>query len=130
MFCFSGASSTSSRRSGTGASGSGRSTADYYQLDKSSPYHHGAGGRSGGTSDRSGGRNGPPPAAPPQDYGMLLRQQEYEHRMAHHSGKAHPVKRNFRYVVKLKFCRFCKSWPQTRSSSYMETSVPVTFCRF
>ena len=47
-FIFSGPSSTSSRRSGgTGASGSGRSTADYYQLDKSSPYHHG-GGRAGG----------------------------------------------------------------------------------
>ena len=40
-----------------------------------------------GATDRSGGRGGPPPAAPPQDYGMLLRQQEYEHRMAHHSGK-------------------------------------------
>ena len=80
-----GTSSASSRRSGTGTSGSGRSTADYYQLEKSSPYHHG-GGRSGGASDRN--RGGPvPPAAPPQDYGMLLRQQEYEHRMAHHSGK-------------------------------------------
>ena len=84
---FSGGSSSSSRRSGTGTSGSGRSTADYYQLEKPSPYHHGVNLRSNGVNDRSRGGPSQPVIPTQQDYGMLLRQQDYEHRMARHSGK-------------------------------------------
>ena len=84
---FQGTLSSSSRRSGTGASGSGRSTADYYQLEKPSPFHHGVVRSNASVSDR--GRGGPSQPVVPsqQDYSLLLRQQEYEHRMQRHSGK-------------------------------------------
>ncbi len=68
----SGSGSSHSRRTGSGAS-----SREYY-LDKSSPYHHGGGSRVSRAQAV---------AQAQQDYGaMLIRQQEYEHRMTHHSG--------------------------------------------